>query len=462
MKKRSLLIALLSMVMVLMPALCAFADTETGGEPQQEAVTVSADDEDLPAAVEEPEDKAEAVNEEPAEAASNTKAAMRAALSGWVQDEYGEWVYYDPSTGEMWKGWLKSGNYWYYLDDEEGYMWADTWGEIDGKNYYFDAKGKMKTGWLKEEWTDEEDGETYVTWYYFNSSGAQVFGWQKISGKWYYFDEEDDSGYMYSDTWMDYNGNTYYFDASGAMKTGWLKEAWSDEEGYSGVEWFYFNSSGAQVFGWQKISNKWYYFDPDEYGCMTTDWLEINGKWYYFDASGAMKTGWVKETYSWDGETYTDWYYLNSSGVQVFGWQKISGKWYYFPEYSDGAMATGVEYDIDKGKYYLFGDNGVWQSGFTGWKKFTWTDYDEDEGETTYTDWFYFKKGTGVDGWQKISNNWYYFFGGYMAANEWASDSKGWYYMGSDGKMIKNQTLVIGDQEYTFGSDGICLNPPEN
>ena len=373
MRRRSLIVLLLSALMVLSPALCAFADTEaadnTGGEPQQEAV-----------------------NEEPAEDASNTKAALRGG------------------SGEGWSS--------------------------DGNSYY--VNGKKVTGWK------EIDGD----WYYFNDNGEKQTGWQKISGKWYYFDKKE--------------------------------------------------------------------------GCMLTGWQEIDGKRYYLKPapSGAMQTGWIKETFTYDGKTITEWYYCESSGAQVLGWKKISNKWYYFEEDGEeGYMATGHWYITSANKAYLFDSNGVWQSGFSGWKSEAFID-----AGVKYNKWFYYKKGVGVEGWQKINNTWYAFSEGIMlfdtwasdssgwyylgsdgkisknkwakgddgewyylgsdghpccnkwvkdstdwyyldeigciTRNDWAKDSHGWYYMGSDGKMIKNQTLEIKGVEYTFGSDGICLNPP--
>ena len=221
------------------------------------------------------------------------------------------------------------------------------------------------------------------------------------------------------------------------------------------------------------------------------------------------------------GGTYTTWYYFNSSGAQLFGWQKIGGKWYFF-QYGWGGMATGAAWDEKAEKMYLFTDNGVWRSGFTGWYSESWID---DEDGTKSTIWFYFKKGVGVNGWQKISNTWYcfddgwmitndwaydssgaYWMGsngkitknawiydyyeeewlymdshgqpacnkwvkdsagwyymndyGYITRNDWAKDSKGWYWMGEDGHYVTDTTITWEGEEYTFGSDGICLNPP--
>ena len=57
-------------------------------------------------------------------------------------------------------------------------MAADQIKEINGKYYGFDASGAMQTGWiLKEE-----------GWYYAQTDGTFVNGWNNIGGAWYYLD----------------------------------------------------------------------------------------------------------------------------------------------------------------------------------------------------------------------------------------------------------------------------------
>ena len=75
---------------------------------------------------------------------------------------------------------------------------------LNGKMYYLQSSGAMKTGWQKIS----------NTWYYFDSSGAMVSnGWRWINSKCYYFDK---NGKMAADTWI----GEYYVDASGA----WVKD----------------------------------------------------------------------------------------------------------------------------------------------------------------------------------------------------------------------------------------------
>ncbi|WP_275297113.1 hypothetical protein [Clostridium sp. YIM B02569] len=57
--------------------------------------------------------------------------------------------------------WKQDSNGWW---NTEGSSWSIDWKEIDGKWYYFDNNGYMKTGWL-------QNGDK---WYYLSASGAMA------------------------------------------------------------------------------------------------------------------------------------------------------------------------------------------------------------------------------------------------------------------------------------------------
>ena len=81
----------------------------------------------------------------------------------------------------------------------------------------------------------------------------------------------------------------------------------------------------------------------------------------------------------------------------VNSWSFTNGAWYHFDE--QGNTQTGLQ-EIDGNLYYLDG-NGAMKTG-----------------------------------WQYISNEWYYFHAnGIAARNGWVGN----YYLGSDGKMLRNQ-----------------------
>ena len=110
----------------------------------------------------------------------------------------------------------------------------------------------------------------------------------------------------------------YYLKASGVMATGWRKI--SDK-------WYYFRpEDGSLVMGqWQKLSDKWYYFGND--GSMQSGWLQLNGSYYYLSASnGNMETGWKTDA---DGNKY---YLEPSNGKMARAWTKIENVWYYFQD----------------------------------------------------------------------------------------------------------------------------------
>ena len=378
--------------------------------------------------------------------------------TGWIKEiDAGEiYWHYANSSGVLQSGWVKIGDYWYYFTSD----WFDmlTGGqEIDGKYYYFSDKGVMQTGWIKytDTWTDS-DGNTHtdVDWLYANSSGVLQSGWQTIGGKKYYFDP---SGfYMYCGDIYEIDGVKYFFSDSGALANGWAKyiytyESWDTGPKTPYTSWYYTDANGVVQYGWKKIGSSWYYFDSEN-GYMYYDgYYEIGGKDYYFNGSGALQTGWIKK--DWGGGDI-EWYYANSSGVLLTGWQKIGTKWYYFePNYYE--MYIG--YWVIDGEGYYFDKNGVWVSNPSGWK--------EDFG---YDDWYYFKNGVAVKGWQKISGKWYYFdnaqypymYTGYRYVNEdgeyyyfkdngeWVSSPTGWQ-QGNDGEWyyFKNGQPVSGWQK---------------
>lgn len=245
----------------------------------------------------------------------------------------GHTYYYYVENGTDQEGWIWHNNNWYYCDP---YRIEDGSYTVGGKTYYFDADGRMLTGW---QYLTTANGNQ--RWFYFASSGAMQTGWQKIGGSWYYM---YDNGIM-ATGWLEDGGKWYYLTSSGAMATGWQWLA-TDKGGYG---WFYFNSSGAQLVGWQKIGGYWYYLNETALtDCLST----IGGKKYLFATSGRMLTGWQR----WQTTAGTiEWFYFNSSGAMHIGWLKDGGKWYYLNE----SMARDGWYVID-GKWYRFNSSGVW------------------------------------------------------------------------------------------------------
>lgn len=54
---------------------------------------------------------------------------------------------------------------WWYQNDDGSYT-TDTWQNIEGKNYLFDANGYMRTGWIHT---------VSGKWYYLNPTGEMRY-----------------------------------------------------------------------------------------------------------------------------------------------------------------------------------------------------------------------------------------------------------------------------------------------
>ena len=232
--------------------------------------------------------------------------------------------------------------------------------------------------------------EIYVP---FNPAEETVLtGWQKVDGKWYYYDK---TGVKQFSKWI---GGNYYVKADGTMAisefvdngnyyvgkdgkwdkgTKWLK---------SGDKWYYIVSGKVQKSKWMQIGKKWYHFNKD--GIMeTSKWIGGN---YYVKADGTMAISefvdngnyYVGKDGKWDKGTKwlksgDKWYYIVSGKVQKSKWVQISKKWYHFDK--DGIMETSkwiggnyyVKADgtmaisewVDAGKYYV-GADGKWIKGY--------------------------------------------------------------------------------------------------
>ena len=229
---------------------------------------------------------------------------------GWGKDSCGDWYYAD-ANGALATGWKQIGGKWYYFDLEEGFMFIGGH-EIGDKVYLFDGSGAWikpsGTGWKQVKYTYTYSGKTYTytDWFYFKNSKI-VTGWEKISGKWYYFQF---NGSMLSGTVAQGNdGKVYFLNNDGSMRTatGWVSEVY--EEG--ATDWYYINnSSGECAKGWKLINGKKYYFDQ-EWAYMRTGFQAINGNWYYFKDSGEMVTG----SQTINGKPYV----FDSNGVMISG-----------------------------------------------------------------------------------------------------------------------------------------------
>ena len=451
MKKR-LLALLLVLIMALQPAfsVTAWADEgEPEGEPA-EAVEAVAEPEEVKEAEEVPEEPAEVpeepaeVPEEPAEVAE--EPAEVAAVEETPLEETAE-------SPEFVKGWVK------------------RWGEW----YFYDNNGEPHNGWLQDK------GKTYYC-----EDGHMVYGGV--------FNVEDTNG--------DYIDCA--FNKDGTVFTGWWTYSWVDN-GKTVKEYRYFKN-GKAFSGWAKDSKYWYYvvngWIQFDYGG-SLDVENIDGAYYGFGPKGQMLTGWQKQVYTYNGTTYTQWYYFLSSGKGAEGWKQIGGKWYWF-EYgrmaADGTYnCNGVTYSFDSnggykkvsgtgwtklnGEWYYFNNDG---SNYNGWvdgkyyirnSKMIYSNWVQDNNTGEYwlfdakgvskghpsgwfqvtrrgqSVWCYFENGQPYNGWKKDGSKWYYLQNGYALTDTWTSLEDPW---GSEHELRfdSNGALVTGWKKQSYTYDG--------
>ena len=355
--------------------------------------------------------------------------------------------------------WYQEDGFWKYrMSDDE---MAIGWQKIDGKYYFFNGKGQMQhSKWIftNDSWVDNSAGE----YYYVNDDGSmQPGGWFKHDGSWYYIQSD---GIRRQSELAEIGGSKYLFDKDGKMLTGW--------QTFNGKEML-FADSGAlileneQASSWKKINNKWYYFDDknqasvgfkeingvtyyfDPSGVMQTGWQFVDGAWYLFANSGAMKKGWAKE-----GST---WYYLdNKDGKMVTGTQEIAGDNYYFN--ASGEMQTGWKWLNDA--YYFYQASGSLKKG---WYKENnqWYYLDANDGkmlrgshEIAGDKYYFDANGVMQTGWKWLDDAYYFYQASGSLKKGWYKENNKWYYLNEkDGKMVTGTQEIAGDNYY-FNASG--------
>lgn len=350
-------------------------------------------------------------------------------LRGWQKIE-GIWRFFNHETGEEEEGKVEA-NYWAAAFDESGKLTkisyfingtklATGWQTIEGRRYYFDGNGILKTGFFKvgsntyygreAESLEEYPGQVAVgeqeiggAAYYFGSNYVMSAGWQKIGGAWRYFSTAGTSperGMEQEVSAPVQEGSWYWYTVNG--------------------EKYCFRNNSTLLKGWQTINGKRYYLDPSTGAAVAGKELKIGSYTYYFDADGVMQKDIVANGYGY-----------NANGYRVKGWQTIGGKRYYFDP-NTGILRTGDEnglYAIGSNMYYL-GQDGALRYG---WIR-------ETEGKVYYAN----TSGALLAGWQKIENLWYYFDRDTRQQDPDARIEDDYFATATDGKVTNTYYFVNG------------------
>ena len=304
-----------------------------------------------------------------------------------------------------------------YRAKKGGYLYVNSWVEIDGSKYYFGEQGIGYHGLhtIAGKEYNFENGQLKTNCIYSNGELNYV---------------SDNSGIAHkvtgSNKWINYDGIYYYIKDNRLL-------------------------SGCIV----KIDNRYYGFDND--GNMYANQMfymgynDTNDQWrnarFYANASGALVTDtWKKEN--------SDWYYFGKDAASVDGLNTINGVTYYF---NNGRMSTLYAVSVDDKNYICDKDGAAHEvSGNNKW--------------LNYNDVYFYIKDNGFLRYtvEKIGGAYYGFDNaGKMYADALFNISKAWdgesyenrwFYANESGALTTNKWMTYQNNKYYFGADGASLN----
>lgn len=222
--------------------------------------------------------------------------------------KYGNYRYYFGSSGKRatwtnsWHRCPGASNRYYYFGKTAGRVTEKTgWQKVTS------TSGKMY-GWFYFS----SNGNHYVNKWaqggYFREDGRLASGITTVSGKTYFFQVSNSTehrGKLFKSTWITYKGKRYYAGSNGVLyANGWKKisgayyyfqedftvktNTFATRNGVNG----YLDSKGKYCTGWVVVdnaTNKVRYVDPDGNGFVKNTSKVIGGLRYYFDKNGYRK-----------------------------------------------------------------------------------------------------------------------------------------------------------------------------
>ena len=324
------------------------------------------------------------------------------------------------SASETPSGWTSTENGLVYIDPATGNTAAGLT-QIGEDIYYFDeSTGTMFTGFV-----NTPDGRTY----YFGEKGEMLRGWRNIDGERYYFLQSD--GCMVKDDFVTYKENRYYMDPEGRMVKGLYT--------VNGVT-YYFAESGEMLKGWRDIGDDRYYFLQEDGSMVKNHFVTWKEDQYYLGTDGKVTKGFL----TLDGKTY----YFSETGKMLKGWRNIGGSRYYFLQ-KDGAMVQDHFVTWKDKKYYMGPDGKM----VTGLMTFDGEDY------------CFGEKGDMLYGWRNIDGSRYYFLqsDGTMVKDKTVTWNDNKYYLGADGKLVTDRTdFEWKGEHFRIDSDGVMLSASDS
>ena len=310
---------------------------------------------------------------------------------------------------------------------------------VTGGQYYSDQNGK---------------------WHYRDANGNDLTGPQTIDGVQVYFDKENGvqaKGVFAKDPNNAKKLNFYDKDSGALLKSQFIVAYSNDTKQY---ERYYLDDNGNPVYGEYRINRRSVYFDDksgtqiidrfapnghfyDQDGVFvnlgTNRFVEIKGKWYYLNDSGQI----IKGNHIINGAQV----YFDENGIQIKGDFDKENR--YYDEHT-GKLVTNRFVTV-KDKNYFIGAKGVPVKGAT-----------LIDGKEYYFD---NKTGAQVKGDFGGNGKYYDTSTGALVTNRYVNVDKYWYYVDAEGKPLKgsqtiNNVPVYFDSYYgrqvkgDFGNDG--------
>lgn len=244
----------------------------------------------------------------------------KSVVEGEFKTEDGD-TYYIGTDGKKLSGWVKDGEEWFYFDEETGKMLTGFFTQGEDTFYLSPSNGEMVVGWFSA------DGKEYLA----RGNGTLVKGCMFGDGVGTYL--FDSSGRKLKKGFHTIGDNVYYVKDSKKVATG-LNKISSKYYGFD-------DETGVRLYGDQIIGGKHYYFNTETGAAVKNKIVQIDDKKYYFGKKYYRQTGWVKIGSA-------KYYFDTKDGTMITGWKKIGGKYYYFDE-KTGKMAKNKWI----GKYYV-------------------------------------------------------------------------------------------------------------
>ena len=256
--------------------------------------------------------------------------SFAAAKGTWMMVD-GEWYCYD-KNGDVYENTFCSSNGKEYYVGDDGMLVRSSWVEYDGDYYFVNSSGaKITNDWRLT--TPYEDEDADEEWFYFQSTGKRADN-KKIlyKGSTFFFDADGKmlTGWVTADGDQVVNeensintsttSTTYYCDETGArVESGWVyttAPSTPDDDADADEYWYYLKSSGKVAKGKQaNVKGQAFVFGDtdDNFGQMLTGWVagmdtDKDGKVdAYREIDGEEDA--IAGNYNKDGEKVIDVYY---------------------------------------------------------------------------------------------------------------------------------------------------------